>query len=80
MHVRCSYCRHSFNLSRDYMVEAVADAAEKRQKYHAVECINCRKLIKVPIAQMKRYVPEIPAKADTPAEEEESPAEAASDS
>ena len=80
MHVRCSYCRHSFNLSRDYMIEAVADATEKRQKYYAVECINCRKLIKVPIAQMKRYVPDSPTKADTPAEEEESTAEAASDS
>jgi hypothetical protein len=80
MHVRCSYCRHSFNLSRDYMIEAVAEATEKRQKYHAVECINCRKLIKVPIAQMKRYVPESPAQVDTSAEEEEAPAEAASDS
>ena len=59
MQVRCSYCRHSFNLSRDYMAMAVGEATEKRQKYHAVECINCRKLIKVPIKQMKRYVPEI---------------------
>ena len=58
MQVRCSYCRHSFNLSRDYMTLAVAESNEKKQKYHAVECINCRKLIKVPIKQMKRYVPE----------------------
>ena len=58
MHVRCSYCRHTFNLSRDYMAQAVAEAAEKRQKYHSLECINCRKQIKVPVAQMKRYVPE----------------------
>lgn len=58
MHVRCSYCRHTFNLSRDYMAQAIADAAEKGQKYHSLECINCRKQIKVPIAQMKRYVPE----------------------
>lgn len=58
MHVRCSYCRHTFNLTRDYLVQAVAESAEKRQKYHVVECINCRKKIKVPLAQMKRYVPE----------------------
>jgi hypothetical protein len=56
------------------MIEAVAEATEKRQKYYAVECINCRKLIKVPITQMKRYVPESPSK------EEESPAETASES
>ncbi|MFQ5398494.1 MAG: hypothetical protein ACE5E7_02740 [Anaerolineae bacterium] len=57
MHIRCQYCRHSFNLNRDYVAQAVAEAAEKRQKYHGIECSNCRKLIKVPISQMKRFVP-----------------------
>lgn len=57
MHIRCNYCRHSFNLSREYMVQAVAESNAKKQKYHAVECINCRKQIKVPLTQMKRYVP-----------------------
>lgn len=57
MHIRCSYCRHSFNLSRDYLSQAVAEAAEKKRKYAPVECLNCRKLIKVPVSQMKRYVP-----------------------
>lgn len=57
MNVRCPYCRHSFNLSRDYLVQAVAEAEEKRQKYDSVECLNCRKQIKVPISQMKRFVP-----------------------
>jgi hypothetical protein len=57
MNVRCSYCRHSFNLSRDYLVQAVAEAEEKRQKYHSVECLNCRKQIKVAISQMKRFMP-----------------------
>ena len=60
MNVRCQYCRQSFNLSRDFIVQAVAEAAEKKQKYHGVECINCRKLIKVPVAQMKRYIPRQP--------------------
>lgn len=57
MNVHCPYCRHSFNLSRDIVAYAVAEAAEKRQKYHAVECVNCRKTIKVSIKQMKRFVP-----------------------
>lgn len=57
MHVRCTFCRNSFNLTRDYLVDAAAKAADKRQKYHVVECINCRKMIKVPIKQMKRYLP-----------------------
>ena len=57
MHIRCSYCRHSFNLSRDYLAQALLEVEEKRQKYHMVECINCRKKIKIPVAQMKRYAP-----------------------
>ena len=57
MHIRCSYCRHSFNLSRDYLVQAVEESTAKGQKYHSVECIKCRKQIKVPLSQMRRYVP-----------------------
>ena len=67
MNVRCNYCRQSFNLSRDYLVEAVAKATEKKQKYHTVECINCRKTIKVSVPQMKRFVPETPAEDEAQA-------------
>ncbi len=67
MHVRCTFCRHSFNLTRDFMVGAVAEANEKRMKYVQVECLNCRKQIKVPVAQMKRYVPEPNNPADVDA-------------
>jgi len=66
MNVRCPYCRQSFNLNRDFMAQAVAEAAEKGQKHYAVECVNCRKTIKVSVAQMKRFVPDTP-----PAEESE---------
>lgn len=57
MNVHCPYCRHSFNLTRDYLAYAVAEATEKRQKYHAVECVNCRKTIKVSVKQMQRFMP-----------------------
>lgn len=57
MNVRCQYCRNAFNLTRDFMLDAVAKAAEQQQKYVNVECINCRKTIKVPIKQMRRYLP-----------------------
>lgn len=59
MNVRCPYCRQSFNLSRDYMAQAVAEADEKGQKHQAVECVNCRKTIKVSVAQMRRFVPAV---------------------
>ncbi len=55
MQVRCSYCSHSFNLSRSYMESVVAAAGKKTTE--AISCPKCRKTIKVPISQMRRYVP-----------------------
>lgn len=66
MHIRCSYCRHSFNLSRDYLVQALEEAEKGKQKYQGVECMKCRKIIKVPISQMRRFAPR-----PEPADEEE---------
>jgi len=71
MHVRCPYCRHSFNLSRDFMAQALAESKGKKLKYHSVECINCRKTIKVPYSQMRRYVPEDQIPAEEPATSED---------
>jgi DNA-directed RNA polymerase subunit RPC12/RpoP len=68
MNIRCNYCRHSFNLSRDYLAQAVAEAEEKHQKYYGVECFNCRKLIKVPVLQMKHALPPQEVEEEEPAE------------
>ena len=57
MNVRCQFCRNSFNLGRDFVAQAVAEADEKKQKHYGVECIKCRKVIKVPVKQMRRFVP-----------------------
>lgn len=56
MNVRCPFCRISFNLSREFVTQAVTEADEKRQKHHVVECIKCRKAIKVSVKQMRRFV------------------------
>lgn len=56
MNVRCPFCNQTFNLARDFVVEALAESEEKGQKYYAVECFHCRKLIKIPLAQMERFV------------------------
>lgn len=57
MNVRCNYCGHSLNLSREYIAQAVADAQANKQKSVVAECVNCRKHIKIPVKQMLRYVP-----------------------
>ena len=72
MHVRCSYCRHSFNLSRDYIAMALEKSEKKKYKYHNVECGNCRKQIRVPLDQMRRFVPSDDAESSDEASPEES--------
>ena len=57
MNVRCNFCGSSFNIGRDHLIQVVAEAKEKKQKYHAFECVKCRKLVKVPVKQMQRFVP-----------------------
>ncbi len=56
MQVRCTYCSHSFNLSRDYMQTVVTNAGKKTTE--SISCPKCRKNIKVSIKQMRRYVPQ----------------------
>ena len=68
MHIRCTNCRHAFNLSRDYIVQALEESSDTKLKYHAVECINCRKMIKVPLKQLRRYAP---IKVEEPEESEQ---------
>lgn len=53
------------------MAYAVTEAAEKGQKNYAVECPNCRKTVKVSVAQMKRFVPATPPAEETTAEPDE---------
>lgn len=67
MPVRCNYCHQTFNLSPDYIAMVLPKEQEKKHKYHVVECINCRKQIKVPVDQMERF-------AAPPATEEETAA------
>lgn len=57
MHIRCSYCSQTFNLGRDYMVQALEKSERKGHKYVAIDCINCRKQIKVPVQQMRQQLP-----------------------
>jgi len=65
MNVRCTYCHQSFNLSPEYIVELVGKADEARQKNAVLDCIHCRKKIKVSAQLMRRYLPRVaPSEAE----------------
>ncbi len=57
MQVRCYRCGTSFELGPAAMQAAVAAAAEKHARIHVVECPKCRQAIKVPVDQIRRFVP-----------------------
>jgi hypothetical protein len=69
MNVRCNYCGQNFNLSHEFMVEAVAKADQKRQKSYAIECFNCRKQIKVSVARMRPFAQAAAAHSEAEAPE-----------
>jgi nitrate/TMAO reductase-like tetraheme cytochrome c subunit len=64
MNIHCTYCRHSFNLTLEFMAQAVAEAAEKNHKSYSMDCPSCRKTIKVSVKQMRRFVPRQAEKED----------------
>ena len=64
MNVRCNYCGSSFNINRDYLIQVVDEVREKNQKYHAFECVSCRKMVKVSLKQMQRFVPDKSEKSE----------------
>lgn len=70
MNVRCTYCRQSFNLNQEYITQLLHTADEAKHKNVTLDCINCRKKIKISAEQMRRYLPADTPEADTPETEE----------
>ena len=58
MNVRCPNCRANFTISTEYLTAAYEKSAKKKHKYHAVECIRCRKQVKLPLKDMAKFLPE----------------------
>jgi hypothetical protein len=57
MNTRCQYCGWSFSLSRDALETAVATALATNEKIHTERCPHCRKVIKMPVEQLRRALP-----------------------
>lgn len=58
MQVNCPLCPANFNLSVDFMIDAVAQADKRNHKYYQVECPRCRKTVKVDVSKMRSAIPE----------------------
>jgi hypothetical protein len=67
MQVRCYRCGTSFEFGRPAMEAAVASAGTSHAKIFVVECVKCRQAIKVPMAQIRRLLPQHAPAQDAPA-------------
>jgi hypothetical protein len=57
MQVRCQRCGFMFTLSRDALAAALEEIGKTPTKHYNIECPKCRRQIKVPVKQMRRFQP-----------------------
>ncbi len=57
MQVRCQRCGWMFTLSREGIALALSEAQAKSEEYHALNCPQCRHVIKMQIRDMRRGLP-----------------------
>lgn len=57
MQIRCQRCGSMFTLSRDALAAALEEVEQTRAKHYNVECPKCRRQVKVPVKDLRRYRP-----------------------
>jgi len=57
MQVRCQRCGWMFTFSRDTIGLALAEAQAKNEQYHAINCPQCRHVIKLQLKELRRRLP-----------------------
>ena len=57
MQVRCQRCGFMLTLSHAALVAALEDLDQTQAKHYNVECSKCRRQIKVPAKDIKRFRP-----------------------
>ena len=57
MQIRCQRCGWMLTLGREDTALALAQAQQRHEQYHALDCPHCRHVIKVRIADLRRRLP-----------------------
>ena len=55
--VKCFRCGKSFALDMDAVAAWLEEHKEERPKHYSAQCHFCRRVIKVPIKQLRRQLP-----------------------
>lgn len=57
MQVRCQRCGWMMTLGREAIALALAEAQQRHEQYHAVNCPHCRRVIKIQVSELRRKLP-----------------------
>ena len=57
MQARCQRCGYMFTLSREAVTAALEEVKESQAKHYNVECPKCRRLVKIPVKNLRRGQP-----------------------
>ena len=55
--VKCFRCGKSFALDMDVVAAWLQEHKEERPKHYSAHCHFCRRVIKVPVKQLRRFLP-----------------------
>jgi hypothetical protein len=57
LNIKCFHCGKSFALDTDVAGAWLDEHKEDRPKHYTANCHFCRRVIKVPVKQIRRYLP-----------------------
>ena len=55
--IRCNYCRQLINLKTEQVREAVQEVEAKHETFYDLHCPKCRRLVKIPLRDLKKKLP-----------------------
>ncbi|MBN1976421.1 MAG: hypothetical protein JW918_03370 [Anaerolineae bacterium] len=57
MQIRCQRCSFVFTLSHEALTTALEEIDKTPTRHYNIECPKCRRQIKVPVKQIRRFQP-----------------------
>ena len=57
LNTKCFHCGRSFALDTDVAAAWLQEHKDEHPKHYPAQCHFCRRVIKVPIKQLRRYLP-----------------------
>ena len=57
LNIKCFHCGKSFALNTDVVAAWMEEHKEEAPKHYSAQCHFCRRVVKVPIKQIRRSLP-----------------------